>query len=200
MPRCFHGASRVSLQNIMKHVIIPVGTRTRGGRKEVYFSPADPRGDVRDQFEVYQLPSEIIVMIDTVRAEQAGCEFFTATSGAALCQQTAPPNAFLCVFETKTGSILWTDETFDDEEEQRARGNHSRAPKRSTTVDEASMKFDDKAAGNQPLQSLELASKSWEIEVDFNSETDGGPAASPNWINDDDDWEIDKDEEADKRE
>ncbi len=54
-----------------------------------------------------------------------------------------------------------------------------------------------------------MASNAWEIEADFNSETDGGPAASPNWINDDDGWDwindddgwdIDKDEEADKRE
>ena len=70
VPRLFHGTTYGAFESILRRGLLPAGGQARGGRDEVFFSPADPRGDPHSEFPIYKFSCDIIFMSDTKTAEE----------------------------------------------------------------------------------------------------------------------------------
>ena len=108
IPRLLHGTTWNAFHKILNQGLIPGGGQVRGGRKEVFFSPADPRGNPKDKYPVYKFDCDVVFVVDTKAAEEKGCCFYLTEGGAVLCKSTVPESSFATVFDTKIQPIVGT--------------------------------------------------------------------------------------------
>ena len=101
VPACaLHSTYFSNVRSIMKRGLLPGGTRGANNRQHVHLAVSHrPEAGLREG-------SDLILMVDLMRAHNAGCVFYISDNNVVLTADCIPPSCIVCATCASTGAVF----------------------------------------------------------------------------------------------